>query len=413
MQELTHLIEVYGLLLIFAAVLLDEIGLPVPSLPALVVAGAIARDGHFSLPSVIASALGGALVADIIWYWACRRLGRRVLALLCRISLAPDSCVRQTENLFSRLGAWSLLFARYIPAFSNIAVAMAAIVRVPLVFFLALNLAGSFFYYGLAVLVGALFHRAVADVLHTMETFGTVSIAALIAAFAAYILFRWWERVTFIRQLRMDRITIEELVGLIESGKAPIILDVRSAETRGRDGIIPGRAGGPSRRHPSAAQADRTGYRDRDLLRLSQRSFGRGGCAASQTRGFPQDPSAPGRRRGLGRRRTHAVQGLKHLVAAGGDPDALVPRAARSDVLQFVVLALLGHVHRVGDAGHGFDGDKAARISRHVVRRGQRNDRTVIGERCGGAGRGRGRRRSAATASRRCGAAPGSGKISE
>jgi len=251
MQTLTHLIEVYGLLLIFAAVLLDEIGLPVPSLPALVVAGAMARGGYFSLPSVIAAALGGALVADVIWYWTCRRLGRRVLALLCKISLAPDSCVRQTENLFSRLGAWSLLFARYIPAFSNIAVAMAAIVRVPLVFFLALNLAGSFFYYGLAVLVGALFHRAVADVLHTMETFGTVSIAALIAAFAAYILFRWWERVTFIRQLRMDRITIEELVGLIESGNAPIILDVRSADTRGRDGIIPGAlAAHPEDIHP-------------------------------------------------------------------------------------------------------------------------------------------------------------------
>ena len=119
MQELTHLIEVYGLLLIFAAVLLDEIGLPVPSLPVLAVAGAVARNGHFSLAAVIGRALAGALLADILWYWACRYFGRRVLAVLCRISLAPDSCVRQTENLFHRLGSWSLLFARYVPAFSN------------------------------------------------------------------------------------------------------------------------------------------------------------------------------------------------------------------------------------------------------------------------------------------------------
>jgi membrane protein DedA with SNARE-associated domain len=215
MHELTHLIEVYGLLLIFAAVLLDEIGLPVPSLPALVVAGAVARNGHFSLPAVIGAGLAGALVADALWYWACRYFGRRVLSTLCKISLAPDSCVRQTENLYHRIGPWSLLFARYVPAFSNIAVAMAAVMRLSFPLFLLLNLAGSFLYYGLAALLGALFHRAIDDVLHTMETFGTISIVALVAAFAAYILFRWWERVTFIRQLRMDRITVEELIGLI------------------------------------------------------------------------------------------------------------------------------------------------------------------------------------------------------
>lgn len=255
MQEFTHLIEAYGQLLIFAVVLLDEIGLPIPSLPALVVAGAIAQDGHFSLPAVIGSALAGALLADIIWYWAARRFGRRVLAILCRISLAPDSCVRQTENLFNRVGSWSLLFARYVPAFTNIAVAMAAILRLRVPLFLSLNLAGGFLYYGLATLLGALFHRAVADVLHTMAAFGTISILAVAAAFGIYILLRWWERVTFIRQLRMDRITVEELISLMDSGNPPVILDVRSADARGRDGIIPGAlAAHPEDIHPFLAE---------------------------------------------------------------------------------------------------------------------------------------------------------------
>ena len=255
MQELTHLIEVFGLLLIFGAVLLDEIGLPVPSLPALIVAGALARNGHFSLPALIGAALGGAVLADLAWYWACSHFGRRVLTTLCRISLAPDSCVRQTENLFHRVGPWSLLFARYVPAFSNIAVAMAAIMRLRLVFFLGLNLAGSFFYYGVAALLGALFHRAIDDVLHTMETFGTISIAALISAFILYLLFRWWERATFIRQLRMDRITIDELIGLIESGNPPVILDVRSSDARSQGGVIPGAlAAHPEDIHPLLKQ---------------------------------------------------------------------------------------------------------------------------------------------------------------
>ena len=159
--------------------------------------------------------------------------------------------MRQTENLFNRVGYWSLLFARYVPAFTNIAVAMAAILRLPLVPFLSLNLMGGFLYYGLAVLLGALFHLAVADVLHTMAAFGTISIAAVAAAFAIYILLRWWERVVFTRQLRMDRITVEELVDLIESGNPPIILDVRSPDTRNRDGIIPGAlAAHPEDIHP-------------------------------------------------------------------------------------------------------------------------------------------------------------------
>jgi membrane protein DedA with SNARE-associated domain/rhodanese-related sulfurtransferase len=255
MQELTHLIERYGPLLIFAVVLLDEIGLPIPSLPVLVAAGAVAASGHFPLPAVIGAALAGSLVADLVWYWAAGRFGHRILAILCRISLAPDSCVRQTENLFNRVGPWSLLFARYVPALTNIAVAMAAVLRLPLLYFLSLNLAGSFFYYGLAALLGALFRRAVGDVLHTMETFGTISIVALTVAFAIYILLRWWERVTFIRQLRMDRITVEELIGLMESGNPPIILDVRSAQTRGRDGIIPGALGAhPEDIHPLLAE---------------------------------------------------------------------------------------------------------------------------------------------------------------
>lgn len=255
MQEFTHLIESYGLLLIFAVVLLDEIGLPVPSLPALVAAGAIARNGHFSLPALIGAALAGALLADILWYWAALRLGRRILAILCRISLAPDSCVRQTESLFNRVGPWSLVFARYVPAFTNIAVAMAAVLRLRLPLFLSLNLAGGFLYYGMAALLGALFHRAVGDVLHTMAAFGVISIVAVAAAFAIYIVLRWWERVTFIRQLRMDRITVDELISLMDSGNPPVILDVRSAVARGRDGIIPGAlAAHPEDIHPFLAE---------------------------------------------------------------------------------------------------------------------------------------------------------------
>ena len=251
MQELLHLITVYGLLLVFAAVFLDEIGLPVPSLPALVIAGAASATSNYSIVSVIGVALSGALLADLIWYQAARRLGRRLLALLCRISLSPDSCVRQTEDLFNRVGPWSLLFARYVPGLSNIAVAMGAITRLSIPKFFLLNLVGGLFYYGAAALTGALFHKAVADVLRTMTALGMISIVMTAGLFILYVALRWWERITFIRQLRMDRISVEQLIAMIEAGNPPVILDVRSADARVRDGIIPGALAA----HPADAQS--------------------------------------------------------------------------------------------------------------------------------------------------------------
>src|SRR6516225_5684910 len=148
MQQLIHLVALYGPLLIFVAVFCDEIGLPVPSLPILVVAGALLWTDHFAFTAVIVAALAATLSADLIWYWAGKRFGRRILRILCRISLSPDSCVRQTETLFNKIGFWCLIFARYVPAFTNLAVAMAAISRVPVGLFLALNVIGGLLYYG-------------------------------------------------------------------------------------------------------------------------------------------------------------------------------------------------------------------------------------------------------------------------
>jgi membrane protein DedA with SNARE-associated domain/rhodanese-related sulfurtransferase len=259
MHQLILLMAQYGLLVVFAGVLLDEGGLPIPCFPILVVAGAATVTGHYSLLLVIAIAVTACVLADLFWYWAGKRYGRRILSLLCRISLAPDSCVRQTENLFSRVGPWSLLFVRYVPGLTNITVAMAAITPMPAATFILLNMAGAALYFGLPVLLGALFYRAIDDVLNTMVALGTVGIVAVLGALALYILLRWWQRQAFIRQLRMDRISVDELIGMIDTGNVPVILDVRSAATRARDGIIPGALPAhPQDIHPTLMEFDRS-----------------------------------------------------------------------------------------------------------------------------------------------------------
>lgn len=240
MQELAHLLALYGVVVVFASVFMDEAGLPVPSLVALLVAGAAYYARPFQLFLVVVTAIGGSLLADLIWYWGGRRYGRRVQSLLCRISLSPDTCVRRTEGLYDRVGPSSLLFVRFLPGLTNIAVVMAAISRTPLSLFLSLNLVGITVYYGLPALLGALFHQAIDQLLDTLVALGKIGLGVVLGALLLYVLRRWWDRARFIRQLRMDRISVDELIGMIEKGEAPVILDVRSQEARTRDGIIPG-----------------------------------------------------------------------------------------------------------------------------------------------------------------------------
>ena len=111
--------------------MLLQAGLPVPAYPTLIVTGALAARSPYTLPGLLATAVAASVIADLGWYLIGRRLGGRVLKTLCRISLSPDSCVRQTETIFERFGAPSLIFAKFVPGFASVATAMAGVVRIP------------------------------------------------------------------------------------------------------------------------------------------------------------------------------------------------------------------------------------------------------------------------------------------
>src|SRR5260370_19136929 len=109
------LITQYGLALVSANVLIQQMGLPIPVVPTLIVAGALAADGKFSAPAIFAVALAACALSDATWYAAGRLYGRRVMKLLCQISLSPDSCVHQSEYQFRRWGGLGLVFAKFVP----------------------------------------------------------------------------------------------------------------------------------------------------------------------------------------------------------------------------------------------------------------------------------------------------------
>ncbi len=211
-----------------ANVLLDQLGLPVPAIPTLVVGGALAAGGHLSATALFVGCVLACSLADTGWYLAGRAYGNGVMRLLCRVSLTPDSCVSETQERFERWGVNALLVSKFIPGLSIIAPPLAGATRMRWRWFLSFSVLGSAAWVGAAMVVGMLFRRQVEVLLPRLAGLGKAAGAIICVALALYVAFKWWERVRFYAALRMARISPRELYDLVQSGKTPVIVDVRS-----------------------------------------------------------------------------------------------------------------------------------------------------------------------------------------
>ena len=240
MEHLVALLQQYGLGFVFLNVLALQAGLPLPAYPTLIIAGTLAAMGGSPVWQVVGAGVGAALVADTGWYAAGRRFGMRVLSTLCRMSLSQDSCVRQTESIFQRFGAASMLFAKFIPGFASVATALAGALRLNYLKFVLFDAAGAGLWVGVAVLLGFLFSDAIGTVIEKLNSLGRYGVMIVIAGFIAWIVFKWLRRYLFIKQLRMDRVSVDELRDMMEQNKVQALVDVRSAITQEATGRIPG-----------------------------------------------------------------------------------------------------------------------------------------------------------------------------
>ena len=240
-HQIVALIAEYGLLLVFFNVLVEQAGLPLPAVPTLVVAGALAAGGQLSLPDILLVALAACLLSDLAWYLAGRRYGAGVLRTLCRISLSPDSCVKQSELRFQRWRAPMLLVAKFVPGLSTVAPPLVGAMGLAPRLFLLFDALGALLWAGAAVALGYLFADGVERALVAFEGAGSLALKLLGALFAAYILFKWWQRRRLLVALRMARIEVDELAQALRSAQPPLLLDVRAAGSRALDGrTIPG-----------------------------------------------------------------------------------------------------------------------------------------------------------------------------
>jgi membrane protein DedA with SNARE-associated domain len=218
----------HGAAVLFAAVFVEQIGVPLPSLPWLFAAGALVGAGkmHWSV-ALGASALGSVL-ADLIWFYLGRHYGNRVLALLCRISLEPDTCVRRTQDVFSRYGMAGVVAAKFVPGLNTLAPPLAGSSGFGIARFLFLDGTGSLLYVGTFIVLGILFSRQLERVIAVFASLGGGALAVVAGLLALYLGYKYFQRHRLLRELRMARITVDELNKKLEAGEGVTILDLRS-----------------------------------------------------------------------------------------------------------------------------------------------------------------------------------------
>jgi membrane protein DedA with SNARE-associated domain len=225
-DTLRFLVE-YGYLVLFVWVFLEQLGMPLPSVPVLLGVGALAGMGEMVASVAVAFATAASLLADGIWYRIGRSRGSKVLHLLCRISIEPDSCVRLTHDTFERWGARSLLIAKFIPGLNTIAPPMAGITSMPLPRFLLLDGLGALLYVGTFVLIGWIWSDQLEAIAESIATLGSGVPLFLGVMLLLWVLAKFLRRWLFLRELRIARITPEELKQRMDSGEAVVVVDLR------------------------------------------------------------------------------------------------------------------------------------------------------------------------------------------
>src|SRR5438132_5296503 len=228
MDAILAQLQAHGSLIVGVNVLLQQLGLPIPSVPTMMVAGALAAAGRINGVATFALCVAASLVADAAWFWAGRRYGYPVLRFLCRVSLSPDTCVRETEGIFERWGFFSVVVSKFVPGFSTVGPPIAGALKMPFGAFAVASLASAALWVGAYMGVGYVFGRQIDVVLAWMSDHAVLALIVVVGALLTYIGFKAFERYRLGRYVDAARITIDELRELLSGEPRPFVVDVGS-----------------------------------------------------------------------------------------------------------------------------------------------------------------------------------------
>ena len=228
----------HGQLFIFLIIFVEQLGLPLPAVPFLLAAGALSADGKFNLPLGIGLAVLACTIADTFWFYLGRYRGVQVLRFLCRISLERDSCVRRTQNVFTRYGLRGLLVSKFVPGLGTVAPPLAGMFGISTRQFILVNAAGSLLYAVCFLGLGYLFSNQIDQLGAMISHIGGGALGLLFALVVLFIAYKFYQRQRLLRELRGARITVSELREKIAGGENLLILDLRSSVDLELDPVV-------------------------------------------------------------------------------------------------------------------------------------------------------------------------------
>jgi membrane protein DedA with SNARE-associated domain/rhodanese-related sulfurtransferase len=238
MSETAEFVIGHGYAVLFFWILAEQGALPIPSVPLLLVCGALAKAGDLSPAPILFFGVLACLIADSAWFDLGRRRGRKILGFLCRLALEPDSCVRQTENGFVRYGVRFLLVSKFIPGMNALAAPLAGSARVGWMPFLFFDTLGAAVFVSSWGTVGYLFSGQLKDIAEMVGLAGSRVFLSTVVIVGGWIAWKYFQRRRFFKKLEMARIPVTELQRMLDAGEDVVVIDVRGMQSA--DGPVPG-----------------------------------------------------------------------------------------------------------------------------------------------------------------------------
>ena len=227
MELPTHILQMYGYLLLFAWVLIEQFGIPLPATPVLLAAGALSAEGQLSFPMALVLGIAAALLADSTWFIVGRKYGHHVLRILCKLSLEPTTCVRRTQDSFGRRRAATLMIAKFVPGLATLAPPVAGENGMDFGTFLFFDGIGSTLWVGALLAAGRFFGDLLRHDTRALDWAGRFSGLLLLLGVVGFLVARLWRRRVILKELAAARLEPEELKRQLDEGEQVFIVDLR------------------------------------------------------------------------------------------------------------------------------------------------------------------------------------------
>lgn len=193
MNQVIQLLAWYGGLVLFLPTFAEQMGIPIPAAPLLLVSGALAANGRLNLVAAIACTAAACLLADAIWFYVGYRSKARLLILMERWH-GPRHRRPRTVGVRAIIHGMQVLTAAKFLPLGTVAPLRAGTLDITARRFLLVDLPGSLIYASTYLLLGFFFHRQLDQVMGVVRKLGVAGLALVLALVGGYMVCEYIRR---------------------------------------------------------------------------------------------------------------------------------------------------------------------------------------------------------------------------